>query len=105
MRHKQENVILVGLIPGPHKQSQDLNSYLEVLVQDLLCLWNYLVKDLNCQYLVWCALHSVSCDLPAGQKVCGILGHGARLGCSRCLKEFSGQVGSTDYAGLLERQV
>ena len=39
MRHKHENVILVGLIPGPHEPSHDLNSYLEPLVQDLLCLW------------------------------------------------------------------
>ena len=106
MRHKQENVILVGLIPGPHEPSHDLNSYLEPLVQDLLRLWKGLsltVKDLNGQYLVRCALLCVSCDLPAGRKVCGFLGHGARLGCSRCLKEFSGQVGSMNYAGF-ERQ-
>ena len=42
----------------------------------------------------------VSCDLPAGRKVCGFLGHGARLGCSRCFKVFSGAVGSMDYSGF-----
>ena len=86
MRHKQENVILVGLIPGPHEPSHDLNSYLEPLVQDHLRLWKGLsltVKDLNGQYLVRCALLCISCDLPAGRKVCGFLGHGAHLGCSR----------------------
>ena len=28
------------------------------------------------------------------------LGHNARLGCSRCLKEFPGQVGCMDYSGF-----
>ena len=42
----------------------------------------------------------VSCDIPAGRKICGFLGHSARLGCSRCLKEFPGTVGSMDYSGF-----
>ena len=46
-----------------------------------------------------CALLCVACDLPAGRKV-GFLGHNARLGCSRCLKEFPGSVGSMDYSGF-----
>ena len=49
---------------------------------------------------VRCALLCVACDLPAGRKVCGFLGHNARLGCSRCLKEFRGGVGSMDYSGF-----
>lgn len=32
--------------------------------------------------------------------MCGFLGHGAHLGCSRCLKKFSGSVGSMDYSGF-----
>ena len=31
-----------------------------------------------------CMLLAVSCDLPAGRKVCGFLSHAAKLGCSRC---------------------
>lgn len=42
----------------------------------------------------------VSCDLPAGRKLCGFLGHSARLSCSRCYKEFSGGVGDKDYSGF-----
>ena len=44
----------------------------------------------------------VSCDLklPAGQKLCGFLGHSACLGCSRCFKEFDGGVGDKDYSGF-----
>ena len=30
----------------------------------------------------------VACDIPAARKVCGFLGHMAKLGCSKCTKEF-----------------
>jgi len=43
---------------------------------------------------------SVTCDLPAGRKVCGFLSHSATLGCSKCLKEFPGAVGNKDYSGF-----
>ena len=31
----------------------------------------------------------VACDIPAARKVCGFLGHMAKLGCSKCTKEFT----------------
>jgi len=40
MRNKQENILLVGLIPGPHEPAHDLNSFLEPLVEDLLHFWD-----------------------------------------------------------------
>ena len=30
--------------------------------------------------------------------MCGLLGHGACLGCSHCLKKFTGTIGSMDYS-------
>ena len=42
----------------------------------------------------------MACDLPAGRKVCGFFGTGAEQGCSRCLKEFPGVVGSMDYSSF-----
>lgn len=30
----------------------------------------------------------MTCDIPASRKTCGFLGHNARLGCNKCLKEF-----------------
>lgn len=40
-RFKTENVILVGVVPGPHEPSTyDMNRYLEPLVDDLLSLYN-----------------------------------------------------------------
>ena len=48
------------------------------------------------RYLLLC----VACDIPAGRKVCGFLGHMANLGCSKCYKRFSGSVGNKDYSGF-----
>lgn len=102
-RFKQENTILVGLIPGPQEPSHNINSFLKPLVDDLIKFWSGVelsIASLNCTRKIHCALMIVSCDLPAGRKICGFLGHSARLGCSRCLKEFVGGVGSMDYSGF-----
>lgn len=103
IRYKQENTILVGLIPGPHEPEHDLNTFLEPLLQDLLKLWNgyeLYVASSNCKKKIRGALLCVACDLPAGRKTCGFLSYTAHLGCSRCLKKFSGTVGSFDYSGF-----
>ena len=52
------------------------------------------------EHTVRCALLCIACDLPAGRKVCGFLSHSATKGCSKCLKEFSGRVGSMCYSGF-----
>lgn len=38
LRNRQENIILVGIIPGPTEPHLHLNSYLEPLVQELVKL-------------------------------------------------------------------
>ena len=50
--------------------------------------------------LVRAALIAVSCDLPAGRKVCGFLSHSANLGCSRCYASFSEGFSRRNYANL-----
>ena len=49
-----------------------------------------------------CALLCVACGMPASRKLVGFLSHTARLGCSRCLKQFSGSVSTEDkdYSGF-----
>lgn len=72
-------------------------------MKDLQLLWEGVelkVPFLNCSKIIRCALMCVSCDLPAGRKLCGFLGHGAHLGCSKCLKKFTGSVGTMDYSGF-----
>lgn len=106
VRYKRENIILLGIIPGPSEPEHDINNYLQPLVDELLKLWKgvrfmaYLPSGKKDEILIRCALLCVACDLPAGRKVCGFLCHSATLGCSRCLKEFPGPVGCKDYSGF-----
>ena len=100
IRYKRENVILVGLIPGPSEPCHDMNSFLKPLVDDLMKCWQGVdmnIASLNHKKKIHCALLCVACDLPAGRKVCGFLGHSTRLRCSRCYKKFTGSVGLMDY--------
>lgn len=103
IRFKRENIILVGLIPGPKEPSLDLNTYLSPLVSDLLALWDGVIistADSGSQ-LIRCALICVGCDLPAGRKTCGFLSYTANLGCSRCYCNFgTGIFGKQDYSGF-----
>ena len=103
MRYKQQNVLLVGLIPGPHEPKRDINTYIGPLVEELTNLWEgvqFNVQSLRVNKVIRCALMCVACDLPAGRKISGFLGHSTRLGCSRCNKEFPGSVGLMDYFGF-----
>ena len=103
LRYKLENVILVGIIPGPHEPKGSINSFLQPLIDELLKLWDgmllpvYTPTGINNE-LVRGALLCVSCDLPAAQKTCGFLGHSANLSCPKCLKISPGGVGQKDYS-------
>ena len=106
LRFKLENIIIVGIIPGPNEPEHDVNSFLIPLVQELLDFWSGVplqiaTKSGTVVQVVRCALLCVFCDLPAARKACGLLSYTARLGCSRCLKEFPGKVGEErDFSGF-----
>ena len=91
-RYKMENIILVGIIPGPKEPKLTLNSYLAPLVLELENAyhgWSIPVKhDQFKTVSVRACIGCVTCDVPATRKVCGFLGHTAQLGCSKCLKAF-----------------
>jgi len=103
-RYKIENVILVGLIPGPSEPPLHLNSYLDPLVEERQQLWKPGVQYVSLPTVLRAAVLCVACDVPAARKVCGFLGHTARLGCSKCLKEFvTGSFGDkVNYGGFSE---
>ena len=106
LRFKPENIIIVATIPGPREPScDDLNPYLDCMVDDLLVLWKEVAMKTPSAYLqtrcIRAALVYVSCDLPATRKVCGFYGIKAKHGCSKCLKKFpSTTFGNTNYAGF-----
>ena len=94
VRYLTENVLLVGVIPGPHEPKGDINTYLKPLVNELKELWTGVVMPTasGTQVLVRAALICVSCDIPASRKVSGFVGHNAYRACSRCLKPFPTEV-------------
>ena len=85
-RFLQENTILVGIIPGPKEPTKSINSFLQPMVDDFIKLWDGVVLK---KILVRGALLCAGCDIPAARKTCGFVGHGARLGCSKCLLTFA----------------
>ena len=102
VRFRQENVLLIGLIPGPREPKHDVNSILAPLVEELLRFWDGVEMSGQSfsKACVRCILMCVACDIPASRKVCGFLGHSAVLGCSKCLKQFPGPIGQRDYSGF-----
>lgn len=85
-----KNIILLGVIPGPHEPEKHVNSYLAPLVEELLQLWNGVVMNdcNNVNVLVRAALMCCGCDIPAAKKCCGFVGSNALHGCSRCMVDF-----------------
>ena len=94
-RYKLENIIIVGIIPGPNEPKLNINSYLSPLVMELEEAWTKAVVTVKL------ALTCIACDMPASRKVCGFLGHNASLGCNKCYKKFNVRFGErTDYSGF-----
>ena len=105
-RYKPENIILVGIIPGPKEPKETINSYLHPLVADLLAFWEGVcipssVPMYPTKIIVKLALVCVSCDIPACRKLCGFASHSAAHGCSKCLKKFPSGVcqDKLDFSG------
>ena len=101
IRYKQENVIIIGVIPGPHEPKKHLNSYLGPVVAELQELYTGQWFDTSTsRQFIKCVLVGLSSYIPASRKAAGYLGHMARKGCSRCLKEFPKVGDSTNYLGF-----
>ena len=80
-RFKWENVIIVGVIPGPEEPKLDINPFLRPMVEELLIYWNGVILEENgvpCQFKF--ALVLISSDLPATRKCGGFLSFMANKG-------------------------
>ena len=86
----QENVLLVGVIPGPKEPPLHIKSFLRRLVNELNQMWSGIrLKHANGHnIIVHGALICVGCDVPPARKVGGFLGHHATKGCSKCTTSF-----------------
>ena len=76
LRFKDNNVIIVGVIPGRKEPKHDVNSYLGPLVVELLELYSGVwFKTLHGQQFIRGVLVCFSSDLPATRKAPGFVGH------------------------------
>jgi len=82
LRFKWENIIIVGIIPGPKEPKLVVNSYLQPLVNDLLTFWNpgELLIENGREVVYKFALCCISSDLPATRKCCGFVSYNALHG-------------------------
>ena len=103
-RFKRENVILLGIIPAMDHEPPHVNAFLQPLVAELQELKTgvrmYTSESPRFRVTVRAMLLCAACDIPAGRKLCGFMGHSATLWCSRCLKRFAGGFGSHDCSGF-----
>ncbi len=93
MRFKRENVVLVGIVPSLESEPHSLQYFLEPLTEELKIIWKGVNMKTQCHpsgVSVRGALLCAAADIPAARKLCGFLGHSAKLGCSQCLKPFPG---------------
>ncbi|EIE78917.1 hypothetical protein RO3G_03622 [Rhizopus delemar RA 99-880] len=94
-RNLKENVICVGLLPGPKEPSgAEINNYLSPLVDELSVLFDegvlmdVLVDGALKKERMRAALTMVACDLPAARKLCGFTAGNSNCACHKCLKQF-----------------
>ena len=108
-RYRAENLILVGILPGPSEPNLIMNSYLTPMVEELLQLWQGVIVPIQTLHgqiniRLRAALSCVACDIPASKKVSGFLHHSATFGCTKCYKKFAHSKSDsggilTDYSG------
>ena len=92
-RFKKENVILVGVMPGPSaSHTTELNNYLAPLVDELMMLYDQGIQITSTvtgsPILIKAALMMVACDMPAARKTCGFTSPVSRRGCYKCDRTF-----------------
>lgn len=87
-------------MPGPSEPKR-ISPFLNPLVDELLQLWEGVHVSTSNTFTLRAALLCFISDIPATRKVCGFPGFRARLGCSKCLKQFpcDGFGERTDYSG------
>lgn len=91
IRYKPENLILAGIIPGPHEPGvESINYFLQPIVDDFKILWKQGISlisqdtGISARRMARAAIISVVADLPAAKKISGTLSHKADAFCTMC---------------------
>ena len=90
IRFQQENMLVLGLLPGPKEvQTDKINHYLSPIVNELLEFWEGLELQKTANYpkgrKIRMAVICCSSDIPAARKLCGHIS--ALAACHRCYKK------------------
>ncbi|KAJ7598689.1 hypothetical protein C8J56DRAFT_708797, partial [Mycena floridula] len=90
LRYRTGNILICGFTPGPNEpNAEQLQSYLERFVEDLLMLYNagksYITPNSPEGRLARLAVLAVVCDHPAMCKMCGFGDHRHNVApCTKC---------------------
>ena len=103
IRFKRENLLIVGLLPGPHEVSlHRINHYLAPIVDELELLWGEVTLNHTHEFQngrsIRAALILISCDVPAARKICGHVS--ALVSCHRCNKKANYENHQHNFAGM-----
>ncbi|CAB4414564.1 unnamed protein product, partial [Rhizophagus irregularis] len=103
IRFKRENLLLLGMLPGPNEVSlHKINHYLTPIVNELTSLWEGIILNRTYEHQlgkkIRAALIMVSCDIPAARKICGHVS--ALVSCHRCQKKANYENHQHNFAGM-----
>src|SRR5207247_10316200 len=106
VRFKKENMLTLGLLPGPKEvKLHRINHYLALIVDELLEFWDGVYLPATDKYpasrRVRMAVICCSNDIPAARKLCGHIS--ALVGCHRCYKRASSEEGQKlNFGGFVD---
>ena len=78
---RKENIIIIGVIPGPKEPKGNINFFLKPLVEEFLGLWNgAIIKENDGEAYYKFPLIGSSSDLPTTRKLFGFTSYNATEG-------------------------
>ena len=103
VRFKKENILTLGLLPGPTEvKLHRINHYLAPIVDELLEFWGGVDLPATYNYpngrKIRMAIICCSNDIPAARKLCGHIS--ALVGCHRCYKRANIERGKHNFEGF-----
>ncbi|GET67105.1 uncharacterized protein LOC110233779 [Rhizophagus irregularis DAOM 181602=DAOM 197198] len=100
IRFKKENMLTLGLLPGPSEvKLHKINHYLTPIVDELLEFWDG-IEIPAAEKNIRLALICCSNDIPAARKLCGHIS--ASVSCHRCYKtaNSNGNGNKSNFGGF-----
>ena len=104
-RFKPNNILTLGIIPGPNEPSlHQINNYLAPIVDELIEFSSGIDLPATYKFLngqkIYIALILSANDVPAARKICGHASHAVKCHC--CLKhaKYNSETKKNHYGGF-----